>query len=239
MNNFKNDFLNIHYLQHVPFEKPAYIEEWAIQKNHNFTGTHFYKNDILPDINKIDRLVIMGGPMNIYEEDKFPWLSKEKEFIKQAIDKNRVVIGICLGSQLIADVLGSMVFKNKHKEIGWFPVRLSEEAKENQLFNFLPDEFSAFHWHGETYNIPVGAFHIAESQACKNQAFIYRERVIGLQFHFEMTAKALNEICNAGKEELVKEIYVQSEDEIKNNHEYIAEANKLMNELLNRLEKIT
>jgi len=231
--------LNIHYFQHVPFEKPAYIEEWAIQKNHNFTGTHFYKNDIPPDINKIDWLVIMGGPMNIYEVDKFPWLSKEKEFIKQAIDNNKIVLGICLGSQLIADVLGSRVYKNNYKEIGWFPVRLSEEAKENQLFNFLPDEFSAFHWHGETYNIPIGAFHIAESQACKNQAFIYRDRVIGLQFHFEMTTAAINEIINECKNDLKKDKFVKTEDEIRNKMNNIKNANKLMHELLNRLEKIT
>lgn len=231
--------LNIHYFQHVPFEKPAYIEKWAIQKNHNFTGTHFYKHDKLPKVNELDWLVIMGGPMNIYEEDKFSWLAEEKRFIKKAIDKNKIVLGICLGSQLIADVLGSKVFKNNYKEIGWFPVHLSEEAKENQLFNFLPDEFNAFHWHGETYNIPDGAIHIAESRACKNQAFICRDRVIGLQFHFEMTTAAINEIINECKNDLKKDKFVKTEDEIRNKMNNIKNANKLMHELLNRLEKIT
>ncbi len=230
--------LNIHYLQHVPFEGPAYIEEWANRKGHNFTGTHFYNNDILPDVNKIDWLVIMGGPMNIYEEDKFPWLTEEKRCIKEAINKNKIVLGVCLGSQLIADALGSKVYKNNYKEIGWFPVHLSKEAKENKLFNFLPDEFLAFHWHGETYNIPDGAIHIAESRACKNQAFICRDRVIGLQFHFEMTAAAINEITNECKKDLVKDKFVQTVDEIKNKTSNIANANKLMYELLNRLEKI-
>ncbi len=232
-----NKKLNIHYFQHVPFESPAYIEEWAIQNGHKFSGTHFYRNDNLPDINEIDWLVIMGGPMNIYEEEKYPWLVEEKKIIKQAIDNDKVVIGICLGAQLIADSLGSKIYKNDFKEIGWFPVHLTQKAKEISLVNFLPDVFLVFHWHGETFDLPDRAVHIAESEACKNQAFIYKDKVIALQFHLEMTAAAVEEISEEDKSELVKDKFVQTEEEIKSNLHYASKANEFMNELMNRLAK--
>ena len=131
-----------------------------------------------------DWLIILGGPMNIYEEDKYPWLSKEKEFIHQAIASDKIVLGICLGAQLMADVLGGKVQRNVHREIGWFPVKLMPESKASRIFRVLPEEFMALHWHGDTFELPPGAVHTAESQACKNQAFELG-KAIGLQFHLE------------------------------------------------------
>ncbi|MCX6150901.1 MAG: type 1 glutamine amidotransferase [Ignavibacteriales bacterium] len=228
--------LKLHCLLHVPFEGPAYINDWVKEKNHGISFTKFYMNQNPPKIDDFDWLIIMGGPMNIYEEEKYPWLIKEKEFIKEAIKKGKVVIGICLGSQLIADALGSRVYKNENKEIGWFPVQLTKSAKHHPLFKFLPNEINVFHWHGETFNLPKDAIHLAESKACKNQMFIYKQRVIGIQFHLEMTKKSIEEIIENCQDELQQNIYVQTAEEIKNQMDYSNQCNNLMKELLDKLE---
>jgi GMP synthase-like glutamine amidotransferase len=110
--------MKIRYLQHVPFEGPANIGEWARKKGHILTGTHLYNNEVVPSMDQFDWLIIMGGPMNIYEEKKYPWLQSEKQFIKEAIEHRKVVLGICLGAQLITDVLGGKVTSNPEGEIG-------------------------------------------------------------------------------------------------------------------------
>ncbi|MCK4906957.1 MAG: type 1 glutamine amidotransferase, partial [Spirochaetes bacterium] len=140
--------MRIHYLQHVDFEDPAEILNWASQKKHDVTCTRLYNNEGLPDIKDFDALVVMGGPMSTNEEDAYPWLKDEKKFIKESIRHEKIVLGICLGAQLIADVEGSRIFKNKYKEIGWFPV----EIKKHPLL--FPNEISSlqvFHWHGDTF----------------------------------------------------------------------------------------
>lgn len=113
--------MKIHYLQHVPFELPEHISVWAKEKGHEITGTLLYENYYLPELSEFDLLVILGGPMGVDDEDKHPWLVLEKHFIKEAIQHRKLVIGICLGAQLIAEILGGKVYKNHYKEIGWFP----------------------------------------------------------------------------------------------------------------------
>ena len=230
--------LNIHYFTHVPFEGLAYIEEWALGKGHKLSLTEFYKSADLPDLNEIDWLIIMGGPMSVNEEINYPWLREEKRFIKEAINKGKIVIGICLGAQLMADVLGAKVYKNKYKEIGWFPVRFTQAAKKQYLFSSLPDELMVFHWHGETFDLPTGAFQLAESEGCKNQAFIYKDKVFAFQFHFEMTEKAIFEMTKEGNGELIPEQYVQSDEEIIKKSGYILQANNCLQIILDKLEKL-
>lgn len=137
--------MRLHYLQHVPFENLAGIKPWAKGKGHNICRTLLFNNEQFPEINDFDWLVIMVGHMNIYEEDKYPWLAKEKDFIREVIAKGKIVLGICLGAQLIADTLGGTVYKNNYREIGWFRVSLTQEAKESPVFNTLPDRLIAFH----------------------------------------------------------------------------------------------
>ena len=176
--------MRIHYLQHVPFEDLANIESWARSRGHDLSRTMLFSDEKLPEMDHFDWLIIMGGPMNIYEDEKYPWLSREKEFIRQAIASDKIVLGICLGAQLIADVLGGSVRRNEYREIGWFAVSLTEEGSTSPIFSVLPKSFVALHWHGDTFAIPPGAMRIAESQACANQAFI-KGKAIGLQFHLE------------------------------------------------------
>jgi GMP synthase-like glutamine amidotransferase len=230
--------IKIHFLIHVPFERPAYIEEWALGRGYKLSSTMFYKNYNLPDIKEIDWLVIMGGPMSVNEEVKYPWLINEKRFIKEAIDNGKVVIGICLGAQLIADVLGAKVYKNTYKEIGWFPVHFTGPARKHTLFSPLPEEIMVFHWHGETFEIPDGAIHIAKSEGCINQAFIFNNKVLAFQFHFEMTEDAILKLTEEGNGELIPAKYIQNGGEIRDRREYISSANNCLKIILDNLEII-
>lgn len=229
--------LNIHYFQHVPFEGLGSIEQWCKENGHLLSATHFYENDSLPDLKKIDWLIIMGGPMGVNDEKEIPWLAKEKQFIQQAIAEEKTIIGICLGAQLLAENLGAKVYQNNQKEIGWFPIELTGEAAQQKLFLNLQNPITVFHWHGDTFDIPENAIHIATSKACKNQGFLYQNKMLGLQFHLETTKESLHEMIANGRNELVKEKYIQAENEIQNHQELFEENRKFLFSLLNWLAK--
>ena len=148
--------MNIHYLQHVPFEGLGSIANWVGQAGHNLTGSRLYAGEALPDPAALDWLIVMGGPMGVHDERHHPWLTREKQLIEQAIGQEKTVLGICLGAQLIADVLGARVYANEHREIGWFPVRRTSEAADCALGRVLPEQVEVFHWHGDTFDLPAG-----------------------------------------------------------------------------------
>ncbi|AUT01364.1 amidotransferase [Nostoc sp. CENA543] len=227
--------MKIHYLQHVPFETPASIEQWALKHKHSLFATRFYAQDSLPTIEDFDWLVVMGGPMNIYEDEQYPWLTQEKRFIAQAIAANKMVIGICLGSQLIADVLGSKVYRGKYKEIGWFPIELTDAARKSTIFGDLPQKFTVFHWHGDTFDLPTGATRLAYSAACQNQAFIYDEKVLGLQFHLESTPESVSQIIENCGDELVDGKYIQQASEMLTPADNFTQINTVMFSILDKL----
>jgi GMP synthase-like glutamine amidotransferase len=204
--------MQMHIFQHVPFEGPAGVESWADARGYALTTTRFFENDMPPSINDLDWLVVMGGPMNIYEEDQYPWLKAEKAVLRKAIAGGKTVIGICLGAQLIADALGAQVFQGEHKEIGWFPIELTPAGEESEIFGFLPRCLPVFHWHGDTFTLPAGAVHLARSEGCENQAFLYDGRVLGLQFHLESTPASVRDIVRHCRNEIVPAKYVQSTD---------------------------
>ncbi|MEE9338610.1 MAG: type 1 glutamine amidotransferase [Methylococcaceae bacterium] len=164
--------MRIHYLQHLPFEGLSGMEPILKEKGHKLSSTHLYNNQSLPLVKDIDWLIVMGGSMNIYEEELYPWLSSEKQFIKEAINAGKIVLGICLGAQLIADALGAKIYKNKYQEIGWFNIIKSLEAENTILSTAIPEQTEVFHWHSETFDIPEGAITLAKSEACENQGFI-------------------------------------------------------------------
>ncbi len=227
--------LRIHTFMHVPFEGLGCIEPWTSANNHSVSYTRFYETHQLPGIDDIDWLIVMGGPMGVYDESVYPWLVEEKSFIKQAIERNKTVLGICLGSQLIAGVLGAKVHPNKQKEIGWFEITLSETAKRHPLFENFENHFPVFHWHGDTYELPTGSTRLISSEVCLNQAFLYKENVLGLQFHFEATEQTLKEMVENGKQELVQSATVQSAEQILSQTENIEANNKKMFQILDYL----
>lgn len=202
--------LNVHILQHVPFEGPATIAWWMQTRGHTISTTKLYLGEPLPALNAFDWLIVMGGPMNVADVDQHPWLEDELNFIRNAIDAEKYLLGVCLGSQLIANALGAKVKKNKHKEIGWFRVQRSEQVSETILSDIWPNSVEVFHWHGDTFEIPPESRLLASSEACKNQGFIFNDRVVGLQFHLEVTAEGVTSLIEHCVDELDDSEYVQS-----------------------------
>jgi len=201
--------MRIHVLQHVPFEGPAGIADWAARKGYPITTTLLFDHTALPDQKEFDRLVVMGGPMGVKDEIRYPWMTREKEHVREAISNGKTVVGICLGAQLIADVLGGQVYPNPHKEIGWLPIELTEQGRSSGPLASLPHRFEVFHWHGDTFALPEGAVHLARSSGCENQAFLYGGRVLGLQFHLESTPESVVDIVSNCAEDIVPGEYVQ------------------------------
>jgi len=228
--------LRIHYLQHVAYEDPGCIEQWALEKNHHLTSTKLFRNETFPDISTLDWLIIMGGPMSVNDSDSIDWINAEKEFIAKAINAGKTIIGICLGSQFIASVLGAEIYKNHHKEIGWFPI-YNPNNTSNLLFDNT-EVYPVFHWHGETFDLPENATLLASSEACKNQAFLYGRNILGLQFHFEVTEDSLQQMITFGKEDIDGSAYTQEAEIIATQKGLIKENNRRMYNILNHFESL-
>lgn len=207
--------MRIHTFQHVPFEGLGMIAAWAAERGHTVQKTIFYEsNHRMPALEDYDALIVMGGSMGVYDEAEYPWLVAEKWHIRTAIDAGKPVLGICLGAQLIAAALGAKVAPHTHKEIGWFPVAITDEAAGHPILSGLNSAMTVFHWHGDRFEIPEGALHLMCSEACDNQAFLYRNNVLGLQFHLEMDAPAIAAIITACGDELQPIRWVQSAEVI-------------------------
>ena len=158
--------MRAHYLQHVPFEGLGIIKPWLKAEGYELTNTRFYESAVFPDLNEVDLFIVMGGPMSVNDEVEFPWLVEEKQFIRRCIEEEKSVLGICLGAQLIASSLGARVYPNHVKEIGWFTVE-GVLSPNREAFCF-PLSQEVFHWHGETFDLPTGAFRLARSEGCEN-----------------------------------------------------------------------
>jgi GMP synthase (glutamine-hydrolysing) len=229
--------MRVHYLQHVPFEGLSSIEPILKERGHIISSTHLYAQQTLPKVSDIDWLIIMGGPMGVYDEAIYPWLGAEKKFIKETIESEKIVLGICLGAQLIADVLGARIVKNKYKEIGWFQINHSIESQDTILSSVIPDHTEVFHWHGDTFNIPEGAKTLASSEACTNQGFILNDKVVGFQFHLESTISSAPSLIENCRDDLDDSQYVQTENEMLSDKLKFSRINQIMHSVLITLEK--
>lgn len=209
--------MRLAWLQHVPFEGLGSIECWAQGDGKTLHRTRMYANDALPRLADFDGLIVMGGPMGVYDHVDFPWLRDELDLIGATVSAGKPVLGICLGAQLIASALGARVYRNPEREIGWFPLQPGADLTRTPIA--FPDLGAssgprAFHWHGDTFDLPAGALHLAATEGCRNQVYLVGRNVLGLQCHLETTrasAEALIEHC-AG--DLVPGKYVQSAAEI-------------------------
>lgn len=227
--------MRVHWLQHADHEDLGCIGPWLAAQGAIVSMTRLHAGQSLPAADEFDWLIVLGGPMNIYEHEAHPWLVAEKLLIRDAIDRGRTVLGICLGSQLIADVLGGVVTRNAHSEIGWFDVALNSSGRRQPLFADWPDRFLAFHWHGDTFAIPPGAENLMSSEACAHQGFIWNERVMGLQFHLEVTAADARVWFDHGRPRPAR--YVQTPEFILEDVDRFALNNRLMIQLLDRLAR--
>ncbi len=228
--------MKIHILLHETFEGPGCIEYWAKDRGHNLSFTKMYERKrTLPHLNDFDFLIIMGGSMSVNDHETHEWLPVEIEFIKQAIKENKRILGVCLGSQLLASALGAKVYSAKTKEIGWHPVRFTERASE---ICCLQDStyFTVFHWHGETFDLPFGTQLLASSEIANNQGFVFGDRVVGLQFHFEVTKESIENLILNAHDDFDDSAFVQTPLEIRQGYlEHIQPNNNAMYNLLNYL----
>jgi GMP synthase-like glutamine amidotransferase len=201
--------MRIHCLKHVPFEGPAGIADWAARKGHEISVTPLFEHTELPDREDFEWLVLMGGPMGVRDEQDYAWMETEKAFLREAIGAGKTVVGVCLGAQLIADALDARVYRNAHTEIGWLPIELTEQGRMSGPFTFLRQRIEVFQWHGDTFELPDGAVHLARSEGCEHQAFLYDGRVLGLQFHLESTPASVADLVSNCADEITPGRYVQ------------------------------
>lgn len=206
--------MRVQVLQHVWFEDIGSMAPWLTARGVRIGYTRFYEPEAaLPDPRTLDLVIAMGGPMSVNDESLYPWLRAEKAFIAEAIRRGTPVVGVCLGAQLIASALGARVYPNPVKEIGWFPIEAVQGEDHEGAFRF-PPRIAVFHWHGETFDLPPGAVHLARSAACAHQAFQIGRSVIGMQFHLETTPVTAGLIIDNCRQELVEGPWVQTERQL-------------------------
>jgi GMP synthase-like glutamine amidotransferase len=225
--------MRVQVFQHAPFEDIGSIRGWLNSRGAEVRYTRWFADERAPEPAEIDMLIAMGGPMSVNDEAALPWLKAEKQAIRDVMARDVPVLGVCLGAQLVASALGARIYRNAVKEIGWFPIQ--GVAGTTAAFRF-PDECLAFHWHGETFDLPSGAVHLARSAACEHQAFQVGHNVLGLQFHLEITGEALRGMVENCRDELTGGPFVQSEAELlAAPAPQVAATNALMNDLLTYL----
>jgi len=227
--------LRIHWLQHVPFEGLGSIEGWVVRSGHRLNGTRMWVGDPLPAVTDIDWLIVMGGPMGVADQDRFPWLVHEKRFIQDCLAAEKRVLGICLGAQLIAESLGAPVAPHSQREIGWFPVRFDTAACAGEGWTVFPESLPVFHWHGDRFEIPLTATLLAQSDGCDRQAFCLGRRVLGLQFHLETTPDAAAALIENCKDELTEGRFIQTEEEMLAGPGRFDEINRVMEQVLDEM----
>jgi GMP synthase (glutamine-hydrolysing) len=191
-------------LRQVAHESAGTLENTLAKADVEFQYLDLFQKYPLSTISTdILGLIVLGGPMNVDEVQKHPFLVDEIKWIRQTAKAGIPLLGICLGSQLLAKAFGGRVYPNGIKEIGWYPLELTPAASDDHLFAGCSQNLTVFQWHGDTFDLPPDAVHLAQSPLCRNQAFRIGSSTYGLQFHIEMTAEMiddwLTESCNCGE----------------------------------------
>jgi GMP synthase (glutamine-hydrolysing) len=220
---------------HVPFEGPGVMADWILKKGHRLEYTRFYEEESLPEASEVDLLIIMGGPMSVFDFHIHPWMQEEIDWVREFIRSGKPVLGICLGAQIVAAALGEEVYPGPEKEIGWHKLQFLPSLGEFRIFKDLPVARKVFHWHGDTFNIPNGALRIACSQLFPNQGFIYERRVVALQFHLEMTPEEVKGLVDNFGDELVEGNQIQSAGEILSETSYFENNQQVLFQFLDYL----
>jgi GMP synthase-like glutamine amidotransferase len=220
--------MNIAVLQHSKGTPPGTLLDWIKEKGRSYQLVKLHEGDALPKLSDVHMVVVLGGPMNVDDVEKHPWLRDEKEFLRQAIAAQKTCLGLCLGGQLLAQVLGATVKKHTHWEVGWHPVFFGHEGA---------DRLMVFQFHQDTFDIPQGATRIATNRICENQGFIFGRNVVGLQFHPEASEEWVRE-C-ATEKPYPEGQHVQPVDQVIEDIVFITPMRKWFFSLLDRMESVT
>ena len=190
-------------VQHVPHEGLGTFEPVLRQAGCSLVMLKAYEPKAAwPDLSQIQGLIVMGGPQSVYEQARYPYLTREIELLRQTVDADLPILGVCLGAQLLAVALGAKVTKNPQKEIGWYPLMREPGADNDPLCEPFGQTETVFQWHGDTFALPKGAVRLFSSPLCQEQAFRYGDRIYGLQFHVEVTEAMIRAWLLANKQEL-------------------------------------
>ncbi len=183
-------------IKHIDIEGPGTLGDFLIAQTEAFRIVELGAGEpIPPDPCIFKGVVVLGGPMNVYEEDHYPFLKPENDFIQKVLKAGIPYLGICLGSQLLAKAAGARVVKSPVKEIGWYQIQLTDAGKKDPLFDGFRESDPIYHWHGDMFQIPPNGKLLASARGCPHQAFKVGMCAYGLQFHVEVTDKSIKEWC--------------------------------------------
>ena len=223
---------------HVPYEGLGSLEYYFVSRGWELSVTRWFAGERAPEMSQIDLLIVMGGPMNVGDEQEHPWLLQEKRAIEQALRLGVPAMGVCLGGQLLATVMGAEVKRNQHTEIGWFPLRW-EVDPQNALLTDLPAVVTPFHWHSDTFDIPSGATRFASSEACAHQGFFVESKVLALQFHFAMLPSNVANLYEACGTDLLSDTYVQTMEQVLSSPNHFVQASRDLTQLVSNFLSTT
>jgi GMP synthase-like glutamine amidotransferase len=231
--------MRLHFLEHDPIDiRRNNITIWAEKKGYSVDSTEVFRGTELPSQKDFDWLIVLGGFQHVWEEQKHPWLKAEKKFISEALSKDKIILGICFGAQLLAEALGGRAFSNEKEEIGWYEVTVSDEGIDSFLLKNVPRKFLTFHWHSDHFTLPAGCTRLAFSEPTANQAFIASNyRVAGLQFHPEFTIEMVRNFAVEYGHEWQKDQYVTGKDAVLSKSGQLPETYWLMELLLDNMER--
>jgi GMP synthase (glutamine-hydrolysing) len=201
-------------IQHVDFETPGVIKGWAIERKYPFHVIKPYQDESFPSLNDFDFLISMGGPQSPLDATHLSYLQKEIDLIRDAIAENKHTLGFCLGAQLIGEALGGKTGRSPNKEIGVYPVTLTEAGKRDPLFHDFPSSFPVIHWHNDMPGSTDEAILLASSEGCPIQAYRYGPRVYGLQFHMEITKQGIEDLIHHVPDDLKPSRFTQSKEQL-------------------------
>lgn len=219
--------------QHEPNEGIGNMASWMASHEAELTYVKLFEpNPAFPPVKEFDLVIVLGGLMSVNDEDDYAWLKTEKSCLAEVLENGTPLLGLCLGAQMIANVLGADVVQGEHQEIGWYPVDNVSKGQGVQIT--LPKP--VFHWHGETFKLPDGAVRLMSSQACENQAFQMGEKVVGLQYHLEVIPDTIEHWLHDVDGKLPKGPYIQSVEELqKTPAAFYEDSQKAMERLLDYL----
>jgi GMP synthase (glutamine-hydrolysing) len=208
-------------LQHHPVEDLGRIADSLEEAALAWQYVRVFEGAAIPrDMKGAGGLIVMGGPESVYQLDRYPYLRDEMRLIESALHADKPILGICLGAQLLAAVLGSTVKRGATREIGWYPVQLADAAREDRLMRGLPTEFMAAHWHSDVFDLPNVAVALASSEMTTVQAFRYNDKAYGLLFHAEITEERLAKLVSEFAEDL-KRVGIDGDSYIAHAREYM------------------